>query len=96
MKFIEGDDVFAIYYHSGNVESPLNISKELTATFLVDLNDSVTLVFDSKPFREFNVRADERKRALYAIIKCKLVVPNEREYEEENDNYENESGISAE
>lgn len=99
MKFIEGDDVFAIYYHSSNVESPLEISKELTATFLVDLNDSVSLVFDTKPFREFKERADERRRALYAIIKCKLVVSNERDYtaEEETEDYaENESGISAE
>lgn len=100
MKFIEGDDVFGIYYHSSyNVESPLDISKELTATFLVDLNDSVSLVFDTKPFKEFKERADERRRALYAIIKCKLVVSNEREYEEEeeeNEDYENEASISAE
>lgn len=99
MKFLEGDDVFGIYYYSSNVQSPLAITKELTATFLVDLNDSVTLVFDTKPFPEFNERADERKRSLYALLKCKLVVTNEKEYREvaePNFNFEDECGVSAE
>ena len=73
------------------------ISKELTASFLVDQNDSVSLVFDTKPFPEFKERADERKRSLYAIIKCKLVVSNEREYDDNDDvESENEAGICAE
>ena len=96
MKFVEGDDVFAIYYYLNNSQSPLVISKELTASFLVDQNDSVSLVFDTKPFPEFKERADERKRSLYAIIKCKLVVSNEREYDDNDDvESENEAGICA-
>ena len=104
IKYVQQENILIIYYYySNNNVQHIDITKELFTSFSVDSIQppSVCLIFDSKPFEEFHQLVDdEKKRGLYAIVKCRLKTPKRHNDDggdkSVNEAIEKEFAISAE